>query len=280
MSENVVAITLDNFQQVIIEESKNKLVLVDFWADQVPESLELRDKLISALSDYKEYMVLATVDCQSQQQIAMQFGIQGLPTAVLVKEGQPIDAMSGPQTDPLINEFLAKHLPKEEDLLLEQAKTLMAEGGDAFKVISKAYQLDDQRADIKLVYIDTLLLQGNIELAKTLLNTVMMVDQDSYYQALVAKIDLAEQAADSPELKQLESKLSEQPDNIELVHQLASQYHQVNRNDDALAMLFSVIQKDRQDNATKDLLLDILKALPDSDPLIGVYRRKLYTLMY
>ena len=43
MNSNIVAITLENFQQVILEESKNKLILVDFWAEQVPESIELKN---------------------------------------------------------------------------------------------------------------------------------------------------------------------------------------------------------------------------------------------
>ena len=44
MNSNIVAITLENFQQVILEESKTKLILVDFWAEQVPESVELKNK--------------------------------------------------------------------------------------------------------------------------------------------------------------------------------------------------------------------------------------------
>ena len=115
MNPNAVSLTLENFQQVVLEDSKEKLVLVAFWADQVPESLELRDKLASKTATAGEHVIFADVDCQAQQQIAMQFGIQGLPTAVLVKAGQPIDALSGPQPDEAIEQFLAKHLPQPQD---------------------------------------------------------------------------------------------------------------------------------------------------------------------
>jgi putative thioredoxin len=40
------------------------------------------------------------------------------------------------------------------------------------------------------------------------------------------------------------------------------------------------MQKDSSDAASKDLYLDVLKALPDGDPLANKFRRKLYTLMY
>lgn len=279
---NSLAITLENFQQVVLEESKAKLVLVDFWAQQVPESIELRDKLAKMLENHGETILFATVDCETQGQIAQQFGIQGLPTAILVKEGQPLDGLSGPQTDETINEFLAKYLPKEQDLLLNQAIALLAESkaSDAFKLIEQAYQLDSERADIKLVLVDVYLQIGKVAEAETILSSIKMIDQDSYYQSLVAKLELASQAADSPEIQALEQQLETDPDNIDVRHQLAAQYSQVNRHEDALEILFYLVQKDGSDMVSKDLLLDVLKSLPEGDTLATKYRRKLYTLMY
>jgi len=282
VTSNIVAITPENFQQVILEDSKSKLILVDFWAEQVPESVELRDKLSTRVASFAEYIVLATVDCQTQQQIAMQFGVQGLPTAVIVKDGQPIDGVSGPQTDESIEEFLNKHLPKAEDTLLEQAKNHLTEQrtNDAYSDAMKAHQLDSERADIKLLLADVSIQLGKITEAESLLATIKMVDQDSEYQAVMAKLELAAQAADSPEINALEEKLVADVDNIELQHQLAAQYSQVNRYEDALNLLFRLVQKDGSDTVSKDLLLDVMKALPDGDPLANKFRRKLYTLMY
>jgi len=280
----MIAITLDNFQQVVVEESKNKLVLVCFWAEQVPESIELRDKLSAKLSSFTEHILLATVDCQSQGQIAQQFGIQGLPTAILLKDAQPLDGISGPQDDASIATFLDKHLPKAEDILLSQAKDALANNQltEAKTTINQAYKIDDSRADIKFVLIDVYLKTGKTSEAKTLLNTIMMVDQDSDYHALVAKVELAEQAENSPEVQALEAQLIATPDDINVSHQLAAQYSQVNRQEDALTLLFRLVQAgDEQTKAkSKELFLDVLKALPDGDPLAAKFRRKLYTLMY
>jgi len=282
VTSNAIEITLDNFQQVILDESKTKLVLVDFWAAQVPESLDLKDKLAAGLHGFEEYITFATVDCQTQQQIAQQFGIQGLPTAILVKDGQPLDGMSGPQPDEAIQSFLAKHLPKQETLLLAQAQQLLSDNNvnDAFSVISQAYQLDNERADIKLLLADVYLQLGKTAEAEALLTTILMVDQDSHYHALIAKLELANQAADSPEIKALEAELVNDSDNVELQHQLVAQYSQVNRHEEALILLFRLMQKNSSDAVSKDLYLDVLKALPAGDPLANKYRRKLYTLMY
>ena len=279
---NSIAITLENFQQVILEESKTKLVLVDFWAQQIPESVELRDKLAIALTNVGDTILYATVDCETQGQIAQQFGIQGLPTAILVQDGQPLDGLTGPQTDESISEFLAKYLPKEQDTLLTQANELVAENkiAEALPVISQAYQLDNERADIKLVLANVYIQTGKVEEAEVLLNSIKMIDQNSDYKSLVAKLELANQAADSPEIQALEQQLKNDPDNIELQQKLAAQYSQVNRNDEALGILFLLVQKDGADMTSKDLLLDVLKSLPDGDALATKYRRKLYTLMY
>lgn len=280
----MIAITLENFQQIILDESKNKLVLVAFWAQQIPESVELKNKLGIKTAPYADHMLMATVDCQAQEQIAQQFGIQGLPTAVLVKDGQPIDGVSGPQTDEGISEFLDKHLPKPEDLYLMQAQSALSENNlaEAQSAITQAYQIDNNRADIKLTIIDVYIQTGKIQEAHALIDTITMVDQDSYYHALVAKLDLASQAANSPEIQTLELALKNNPDDIKIQHQLASQYSQVNRHEDALKILFRLVQagEPQTKDSSKELFLDVLKALPEGDPLANKYRRKLYTLMY
>ena len=149
-------------------------------------------------------------------------------------------------------------------------------------LITQAYQLDEQRADIKLTLIDVYIQTGSISEAQTLIESIKMVDQDGYYQALLAKLDLANEAANSPEIQTLESELQKNPADINIQHQLASQYSQVNRYEDALKILFRLVQAgDTQTkDKSKELFLDVLKSLPDGDALANKYRRKLYTLLY
>jgi putative thioredoxin len=281
-NSHIIEINLENFQQIILEDSKQKLVLVSFWAAQVPESIELKDKLAVATQGFDEHLIYATIDCQAQAQIAQQFGIQGLPTAIIIKDGQPIDGISGPQTDETIQQFLDKHLPKPQDNLLAQAKQALIENDNnaAYGYAQQAYQLDNERADIQLTLAEACLENGKIDKAKALLEAIKMIDQDSHYQNLMAKLELAEEAADSPEIKELEKTLAQDKSNVELIHKLAAQYSQVNRHEDALALLFRQVQANSDDAESKRLLLDVMKALPDGDPLATKYRRKLYTLMY
>ncbi len=71
-----------------------------------------------------------------------------------------------------------------------------------------------------------------------------MQDQDTRYQGLVAQIELLKQAADTPEIQQLQQQVEQHPEDAALAAQLALQLHQVGRNEEALALLFSHLQKD------------------------------------
>jgi putative thioredoxin len=278
---NPTPITLENFQQVLLEQSKQQHVLIVFYAEQIPESVELLKRFSEKLTG-QSAIFLASVDCQAQQQIAMQFGIQGLPTVIMVKDGQPIDGVAGPQTDDNIAKFLEKYLPKPEDELLAKAQQALAENNAnlAFTLANQALQLNNDRADIKFVYIEACLLVGKLEQAEQTLATIKMVDQDAQYQALIAKLELAKEAADSPEIVQLEQQLQQNPDDVEILYHLAAQYNQAHRQQEALALLFQRLKQHPSEAQTKQLLLDVIKALPDGDPLASEYRRKLFTLMY
>ncbi|WP_448568385.1 tetratricopeptide repeat protein [Thalassotalea ganghwensis] len=282
MIKHPIELTIENFQQVILEQSKQTLVLVAFWAEQVPESIALKDALIEKTASFTDHIVLATVDCAAQQQIAAQFGLQALPTAVVIKDGQPIDGISGPQTEEMINTFLEAHLPKLEDNLLEQAREHLAQGqaNEAYTAAIQAHQLAGERADITLVLADVSVELGKLAEAETLLATVKMVDQDSVYHSIVAKLELAQQAADSPEINALEQQLVQTPEDTDLKKKLAVQYSQVNRNEEALALLFSIVSTNGDQGEAKQLLLDVLKQLPEGDPLASQYRRRLFSLMY
>ena len=77
-----------------------------------------------------------------------------------------------------------------------------------------------------------------------MLKTIPLQDQDTRYQGLVAQIELLKQAADTPEIQQLQQQVEENPEDAALATQLALQLHQVGRNEEALELLFGHLRKD------------------------------------
>lgn len=278
----VVNITPENFQQVILQDSQTKVVMVEFWAEGYEPSQELAPVLVNVAAKFADSLIHARVDCQTQQEIAGQFGIQNLPTVMLVKDGQPIDGFAGVQTEEQIIASFEKHLPKPEDGLYQQAVELVTNGDyqQAYTLLKQAHELDAERADIKLLLADCQVELGQIKPAKALLETIGLVDQDALYNSILGKIELAEQAAESPEIKALQAELAASPDDLELKVKLAVQLHQANQTEEALELIVSVLLKDLNFGEAKKLTLDMINALPDGDPLKSKYRRKIYSLLY
>lgn len=280
--ENIVNITLENFQDVILVASQEKFVLVDFWADWCEPCKSLMPLLEKIASEKADQLILAKVNCDEQQEIAMQFGVRNLPTVMLVKDGQPIDGFAGALPESEIRAFLDNHLPNAEDGLVEQAKSLiLAEDyANAFPIAQQAHQAAPQRTDIKIVLADVYIGLGRLEQAQSLLDTILMADQDSHYHTVVAKLALAKESASSPELLALQQQVEKEPENLELKIQLAIQLHQAHQSEEALSILLSVLKQDLNFGEAKKTTLDMISSLPEGDPLASQYRRKVYSLLY
>lgn len=279
---NIINITPENFQQVILQDSQTQAVMVEFWAEGYEPSQQLAPVIENVAANFSGNVIHARVDCQQQQEIAGQFGVQNLPTVILIKEGQPVEGFAGMQTEEQIIATFEKHLPKPEDGLYDQAVELVSAGDyqQAYTVLKQAQEFDAQRADIKLLLADCQVELGQVKQAKALLETIGLVDQDALYNSILGKIELAEQAAESPEIKALQEQLQKSPDDLELKVKLAVQLHQANQIEEALELILSVLYKDLNFGEAKKLTLDMINALPDGDPLKSKYRRKVYSLLY
>ncbi|WP_299807792.1 tetratricopeptide repeat protein [uncultured Shewanella sp.] len=280
--QSILELTKENIQQVV-DASMEKVVVMAFWASQSPESLSLMQTLESIAQQQNGRFVLAKVNCETEMEIANYFQIQSLPTTLVLHEGKPVDGFAGVQEAPQILEMLDKHLPAEWQLKLNQARVFLAENNAiaALPLLKDAYN-EKQLAEIALALADVYLSLGVLEDAQALLDSVGLADQDSYYQSLKAKLALALDAADTPEIRKLQQAVDNAPDDLVLVLDLAKALHQAGRNDEALSLLFTPLQQDVAvlDGKVKALFLEILTALGQGNALANQYRRKLYTLLY
>ena len=278
----IVDITVENFQQIIIEASQDKLVLIDFWADWCEPCKDLMPILEKLAGEYSQYLILAKVDCEAQQEVAAQFGIRSLPTVMVVQNGQPVDGFAGVQPEQQIREMLAKYLPNPEDDLLATAGRAIQQGdyAEALPAAKEALALNPDNVNAKYMLIDCYIETGSIDTAKALLEEIKLVDQDSRYKSLAGKIELAEQAADTPEIRQLQAAVEANPDDLQLKVDLAVQLQQANKAQDALELLYSVLKKELGFGDARKLMMDMVNALADGDPLKSEYRRKVYSLLY
>ncbi|RVT44787.1 tetratricopeptide repeat protein [Rheinheimera sediminis] len=281
MSANIKPVTIENVRE-LLEQSFAQPVLFYFYSERSPACLNLGPVLQRIAQNYPDALTLAVVDCDQEQQLAAHFGVRSVPTVLFIKEGQPVDGFAGEEPEQAILQRLSAFLPKPEDQLLQQALPLLEQQNwtEAYPLLKQANELAAERVDIRLQLALVQVELGQLEAAEKALATVLMADQDSLYQSVKARLELAQQAADSPEVKALEQALVTDPDNKELQQQLAVQYHQVQRSAEALALLYELLRQDLNFGEAKKLYLDILATLPKGEPLASSYRRKLYSLLY
>ncbi len=282
--ETCVSINASNAKQYLIDESMHRPVLIDFWADWCAPCKTLMPLLERLATEYAGGFLLAKLNADEQRGIASQFGVQSLPTVILMKDGQPIDGFVGAKTEVEIRQFLDKHLPKAWDGQFLEAQELMGAGDfSGALILLRQAQLDSGgRADIVCALVECLIHLKRLDEAKNLLSQVRLVDQDARYHQVHAQLELASNAQKAPEITDLESLLAAQPDSVTLAHQLALQYSQHGYTNEALELLYSLLKKNLQaeEGAVKRTYTDILATLPKGDPLAVSFQRKLYALLY
>ncbi|WP_273857433.1 co-chaperone YbbN [Photobacterium sp. GSS17] len=272
-----------NLHQVI-EQSMQTPVVISFWASSMPETAEVNHLLERIVASYQGQVVLVTLNCEAQPMVAGQFGVRSLPTVALFKNGQPVDGAAGPQTEQSLREMLSKHLPSQEELALKNALAQVDEKqyNEALPVLRELAAKFEQNSVINLAMAECLLETSQFDEAELLLATIPMQDQDAKFKGLIAKLELHKQASDSPEIRLLEEKLAAEPENQEIAFELAVQYSQVDRTEEALELLLKLLRKNINfaDGAAKKTMMDILTALGQGNAIASKYRRQLYALLY
>jgi putative thioredoxin len=280
----IVNIDQTNAQQWLIDESFNRPIVVDFWADWCEPCKQLMPILEKIANEYAGAFLLAKVNADEQQGLAGQLGVRSLPTVMVIKEGQPVDGFTGAQPESAVREILEKYLPSPFAEALVAARVLLAEGqtAEAVAALRELWESSGRALDITFAYAEALLAANRLDDVDGLLAEVKLVDRDAIYDQLKAQLELKREAAKSPELTALEQALAQDESNFEVRVQLAVQQSQAGMFRDALENLLFVLRSDRDfgNGEAKRLYLDTITTIGKGDPLAAEYQRKLFSLLY
>ena len=279
----IVELNQQNFMPVL-ESSRQTPLLIHFWAPMSQESSDIIPQLQQLAQNYNGAFTLALLNCEQEQGIAAQFGVQALPTIALFSEGQPVDGIGGPQPISAIEEMLNRHLPSQDALTMNRALQLVA-AGEHTQALPLLKSLPEEllvKGEVKLALAACYLETQDFTLAAEQLQHIPLEYQDNDYKSLIAKLELHNQAANSPEIQSLEIAFAQDQDNAKLALDLALNYHNVNRDEEALELIWRFIVKNLNalDGEMKKTFMDILSALGQGNPLAAQYRRQLYSILY
>ena len=103
-SDRILTLTDKNFQH----QTKNRLVLVDFWAAWCAPCRMMAPVLNDVSSELPENSFVGKVDIELYQSLAQKFQVRNIPTLVLLKNGKEINRFVGVKS----KEFLLEQIQK------------------------------------------------------------------------------------------------------------------------------------------------------------------------
>jgi len=86
MAGNVIELTDENFDETV--NNTDKPVLVDFWAPWCGPCRMMAPIIEEIAENYKDQVVVCKLNTDDSRDSAMEFGISGIPTLILFKDGQ------------------------------------------------------------------------------------------------------------------------------------------------------------------------------------------------
>jgi putative thioredoxin len=243
-------VTEQDFQQKVVERSKQVPVVVDFWAEWCGPCRTLGPALEDAVRKRGGEIELVKLDTDANPRISQSFGIQSIPAVKAFKDGEVIEEFIGAIPPPAIEEFLNRIVPSEADRLAEQ--------GDE-ESLRKALDLDPRNASAAIGLGRILLSRGETDQAAELLKPF---PHDFVADGLAARAELES------------AQNGAGPDTL----QSAFAAWDEGKPDEALETLQDVLGGE-QETSRKDLLRRVMVAifteLGADHPLAREHRRRL-----
>ncbi|WP_027706509.1 tetratricopeptide repeat protein [Zooshikella ganghwensis] len=284
MSNNpyIVDVTVDNFQQEVVEKSQTVPVLLDFWADwcqPCKSQLPILEKLATA---YGGKFIVAKVNADEQPMLAQHLAVRSLPTLKIIFQGQIAQEFSGLTSEADLKAVLDELTLSPADRIQKQVDALIEEGqfDQALLFVQQMLQSEPDNQALKVQLAKLLLQTGKIEDAKQVMASIP--DDAPGIEQPKAKIVFYEMAAELPPSSELEAQASKQPEDLEVSFQLAIRRVVEDEYESALSLLFTIVQKDRtfREDGARLLMLQIFDLLGSANDLVKSFRRKLFSLMH
>ncbi len=108
MSANITHVTDASFEADVLKSGE--AVLVDYWAEWCGPCKMIAPVLEEVAGTYAGKLKVAKMDVDANQEVPAKYGIRGIPTLILFKNGQEVAKKVGAMSKSQLTAFLDSHV--------------------------------------------------------------------------------------------------------------------------------------------------------------------------
>ena len=277
-----IDVSVESFQSEVVDRSQSLPVVLLFWAEQVPPSVQAKQQLEAMLGQYQGKFALALSDVALDQNLAQTLQVPGLPCIRVVHKGQIVDQLDGPAEEAQLRAMLDQHTQSLDGAIagdLQQALELR-DFTTAVAMLQTAIEEEPNNQALRVDLADVLVRKGDLEDARTVLASVKEDTADRARPQ--TRLEFMEEAAAMPELADLQVAVAKEPADLELKYQLAVLYVASEAYEEALLAGLEILKADRsfRDDLGRLSMIRVFDVLGKGSELAGRYRRKMFNLMH
>jgi putative thioredoxin len=262
--EHVIEVTDETFEDVVVEGSKHRPVVVDLWAAWCGPCRVIGPILEKVATEREGAFLLAKVDVDANgvgQALLQAVRSQGIPTVVAFRDGAPVSMFIGAYPEDEVNRFVDSILPTEAELEAEGASAELENGDVAAAEVGfrEALAKDPENREAALGLAGLLIEAGDLDGARPLV-TKHLPDPDA--EALHARIEVREWAE------------VEDPGMLASAKRLAAK----GEWRPALDGMLGALGDDR--DGARQAMLTVFAVLGEEHELVSEYRRRLTASLF
>ncbi len=282
---NIIDVDETQFNEKVIEGSKDKLIIVDFWAPWCGPCKQLTPVLEKIIKKYSEKINLIKINIDENQQIASQLRIQSIPAVFAFKDKQIVNAFQGALPEKQIIDFLEKCLGSKlnedfEDFYDQINKKMSEKDFENIKDVLLEFILN-QPEEVKAIslYLECLIALNQFDELETFLESLEEeILKKNEIKQIIKKTEILKKNISGPDVESLLIKLEEKPDDINLVLEIADKYFSMQDYENSMSLLLKFYPKDKE--RVKKKMLEFFEVLGNSNEHTVNYRKQLSQLIF